>query len=213
MGENMASVLKDIKWLLNYIISIIMYAIIVILLLIGLVLLVYVIDFKIRGSRLETPLYGAYVIVSGSMEPLIRVRDAVIIKRCSEDNLKVNDVVTYRSEDPSFYGILITHRVINIEEVDGEKLYITKGDHNETVDRTPVKFSQIQGKVVMRVPKIGYIKYFLVEYYGWIIAIVIPSLGVIAYDIVKLFRNIKNNREGKKTEEKSGQKKVMVLEE
>ena len=210
MGDIMASVLKDIKWLLNYMISTIMYAIIVILLLIGAVLLVYFIDFKIRDSKFQTPLYGAYVIVSGSMEPLIKVRDAVIIKRASEDNIKVGDVVTYRSADPAFYGILITHRVVNIEDVNGEKTFITKGDNNETIDRIPVKFGQIQGKVVMRVPKIGYLKYFLIEYYGWIIAILFPSVAIISYDIVKLFRNIKNPN---KVVEKSNKKKVLVFEE
>ena len=210
MGDIMASVLKDIKWLLNYMISTIMYAIIVILLLIGVVLLVYFIDFKIHDSKFQTPLYGAYVIVSGSMEPLIKVRDAVIIKRASEDNIKVGDVVTYRSADPAFYGILITHRVVNIEDVNGEKTFITKGDNNETIDRTPVKFGQIQGKVVMRVPKIGYLKYFLIEYYGWIIAILFPSVAIISYDIVKLFRNIKNPN---KVVGKSNKKKVMVFEE
>ena len=190
-------VLKDIKWLLNYMISIVMYAIIVILLIVGVVLVAYFVDYKIYDSKMQTPLYGAYVIVSGSMEPLIKVRDAVIIKRTTEDNIKVGDVVTYRSYDPAFYGILITHRVINIEEQDGKKIYVTKGDNNETNDRMPVSFEQIQGKVVMRVPKIGYIKYFLVDYYGWIIAVVIPSLGIIAYDIVKLFRNVKKNKDEK----------------
>ena len=196
----MVSVLKDAKWLLNYMLSILMYAIIVMLLIVGAVLLVYFIDFKIRDSRLETPLYGAYVIVSGSMEPLIKVRDAVIVKRTTEDNIKVGDVITYRSLDNAFYGILITHRVVKIEETNGEKIFITKGDHNETIDRTPVKFGQVQGKVVMRVPKIGYLKYFLVENYGWIIAVVIPSLGVISYDIFKLFKSIKNKRDEKKKE-------------
>ena len=206
----MASVFKDIKWLLNYMLSTVMYAIIVILLLIGVVLIVYVADFKIRGSRLETPLYGAYVIVSGSMEPLIKVRDAVIIKRASEDNIKVGDVVTYRSTDPAFYGILITHRVINIENDENGKVFITKGDNNETVDRTPVNFNQIQGKVVMRVPKIGYLKYFLIEYYGWIIAVLVPSVAIISYDIVKLFRNIKHPE---RAQIKSNKKKVIVFEE
>lgn len=189
----MVGIFKDIKWLLNYMISIVMYSIIVWLLLVGAVLLVYFVDFKIRDSKVETPLYGAYVIVSGSMEPLIKVRDAVIVKRISIDNIKTGDVITYRSTDPAFYGILITHRVVNIEDKNGEKIFITKGDHNETIDRTPVSFSQIQGKVVMRVPKIGYIKYFLVDYYGWIIAVVVPSLGVIIYDVMKLFKKTKKN--------------------
>lgn len=209
MGDNMASVLKDAKWLLNYMISTIMYAIIVILVLVGVVLLSYFIDFTIKGRNLETPLYGAYVIVTGSMEPLIKVQDAVIIKRAEVEDIKVGDVVTYRSTDPSFYGILITHRVINIEDSNNEKIFITKGDHNNTIDRTPVKFNQIQGKVVMRVPKIGYIKYFLIEYYGWIIAVLVPSVAIISYDIVKLFKNVKNKQE----ERNDNKKKVIVIEE
>ncbi len=206
----MASVWKDFKWLVNYMATIVMYAIIVILLLVGVILVIYFIDFKIRDSRIETPLYGAYVIVSGSMEPIIKVRDAVVIKRCEVDDIKQGDVVTYRSLDEAFYGILITHRVVNIEEENGEKKFITKGDHNETIDRKPVSFDQIQGKVVMRIPKIGYLKYFLVDYYGWIIAVVIPSLGIIAYDIVKLYKKIRNK--GEVVAENNG-KKLMVIEE
>ena len=191
----MTSVWKDFKWLLNYMTSIVMYAIIVILLLVGAVLLAYFIDFKIRDSRVETPLYGAYVIVSGSMEPIIKVRDAVIVKRCEEDSINVGDVVTYRSLEDAYYGILITHRVVNIEEQNGQKVFITKGDHNETIDRKPVSFSQIQGKVVMRIPKIGYLKYFLIDYYGWIIAVLFPSVGIIGYDVVKYFKKLKNKEE------------------
>ena len=169
----------------------------------------YLVDFKIKGSQLRAPLYGAYVIVSGSMEPNIKIRDAVVIKRCDADKIKLGDVVTYRSTDESFYVILITHRVVNIEEKDGKMIYITKGDNNETIDKTPVEFNQIQGKVIMRIPKIGYLKYFLIDYYGWIIAIVIPSLGIIVFDIVKLFRKLKNKEEIGDTTKK----KVIAFEE
>ena len=194
----MTNVWKDVKWLLSYMTSIVMYSIIVVLILVGIILAVYFIDFKIRDSRIQTPLYGAYVIVSGSMEPIIKVHDAVLTKRCAEADINIGDVVTYKSLENAYYGVLITHRVVNIEEKDGEKLFITKGDHNETIDRSPIRFSQIQGKVIMRIPKIGYLKYFLVEYYGWILVVVIPCLGIISYDIVKLFKNIKNNKEKNK---------------
>ena len=186
----MAGVLKDIKWLINYMLSIIMYAVIVILILIGIILAAYVIDIKIRDSRVQAPLYSAYVIVSGSMEPIIKTRDAVVVRRCKIDDIKIGDVVTYRSMDDAFYGILITHRVVNIENVNGQKLFVTKGDNNETIDRSPIKFEQVLGKVAMRIPKIGYLKYFLTDYYGWIIAVVIPSLGIIIYDVMKLFKGI-----------------------
>ena len=200
----MVGVLKDIKWLINYMLSIILYAIIVILILIGIILAAYFVDFKIRDSRIEAPLYSAYVIVSGSMEPIIKVRDAVVVRRCEEEDIKVGDVVTYRSLDESYYGILITHRVVNIEMQNGEKIFITKGDNNETIDRSPIKFSQIQGKVAMRIPKIGYLKYFLTSHEGWIIAIVLPSIGIIGYDILKIFKIGKKKEDSNKSDNKRG---------
>lgn len=193
----MKKVLNDVKWLFNYMSSILMYAFIVIFILIGLLLVVYFVDSKRSMQKLEKPLYGAYVIVSGSMEPIIKIKDAVLIKRVNPDSIQRGDVVTYLSNDESYYGIMITHRVVNIQEENGEKIYYTKGDHNETVDRSPIKGDQIYGKVVMRIPKIGYIKYFLVSSYGWIIAIVIPSLGIIIYDILKILRNVKDDRKEK----------------
>ena len=183
--------------------TVFMYSIIVVLVLIGVVLLAYFIDLKKRGNSTEwqAPLYSAYVIMSGSMEPTIMTRDAIIIKRVDEDNLKVNDIVTYKSEDPYYYGIMITHRVVDIVTVDGKKVYVTKGDDNNTNDRLKVNIDQIYGKVVMVIPKIGYIQGFLATSYGWIIAVVIPCVGIIVYDIIKLIKNInKNNRSYKRRE-------------
>ena len=193
----MGNLWKEIKWLYNYMSSIVMYSIIVILILIGIALAAYYVDYRMAKGRLEAPLYGAYVIVSGSMEPIIKVRDAVVTRRVDSNEIKVGDVVTYQSRDEAFYGILITHRVVNIKEENGKKVFITKGDHNQTVDRLEVYGDQIYGKVIMRIPKIGYIKYFLVTSYGWIIAIVIPSLGIIIYDIMKIFKNMKKMRQNK----------------
>ena len=185
----------DIKWLFNYMTSILMYAIIVVLVLVGIILLAYFIDVTKRGRSTDwqPPLYGAYIIVSGSMEPIIKVNDAIVIKRTDATNIKVGDVITYKSVEPSYYGIMITHRVIDIINENGVTKYVTKGDHNETRDINPISIDQVYGKFIMRIPKIGYIQYFLATAYGWIIAIVIPCLGIIIYDIMKLVRTIRNN--------------------
>ena len=189
----MKNIWTDIKWLFNYITSILMYAIITVFVIIGGVLVAYFVDYRVKTNKVQAPLYGAYVIISGSMEPIIHVRDAVVIRRVDADSIKVGDVVTYRSIDESYYGILITHRVVDIKYENGKKIYVTKGDANQTIDRSPIEAGQIYGKVVMRIPKIGYIKYFLVSSYGWIIAVVVPSLGIIIYDIMKIFKNYKKN--------------------
>lgn len=194
----MKRIWNDIKWLYNYMMSIIMYAIIVILIFAGILLVAYYIDVKKSIKNVQTPLYSAYVIVSGSMEPIIKVRDAVLVRRYDPDDVNVGDVITYRATDETYYGILITHRVVDIQYENGKKLYITKGDNNPTIDRSPIEGNQIYGKVIMRIPKIGYIKYFLISSYGWIIAIVIPSLGIIIYDVMKIFKNLNNTKNKEK---------------
>lgn len=178
---------QKIKWWFNFISSIIMNAIIVILVLIGIIFLLYYID-VVKNSKTgnwQPPLYQAYVIISQSMEPSIHVQDAIVIKR--EDEYKVGDVCTYLSKNPSYFGIMITHRIIGVQEdTDGEKKYIFKGDNNYSADTLLVNKDQIYGKVIMKIPKIGYIQYFLSNAYGWIIAIVIPCVGIITFDIIKL---------------------------
>lgn len=196
----MKKILVNIKWLFNYMASILMYSVIVILLLVGVAVGAYYIDSKNAAGNGNIPLYGAYVILTGSMEPIIKPSDAVIIRRANEDDISVGDVVTYFSQDPSNYGILITHRVVNIQEENGEKKYITKGDHNNTVDISPVNYSQIYGKVIMRIPKVGYIKYFLVSSYGWIMVVIVPSILIVSYDIFKIGKTVHSNMKRKKGE-------------
>ena len=195
--------LSKIKWWGNFILTIIMNSVVVLLLLIGVLLLVYYVDVmkSMKTGENHEPLFQAYVIISQSMEPNIHVQDAIIIKR--EDNLKVGDVCTYISKNPSYLGIMITHRITGITTgPDGKKLYTFKGDNNFSADPMPVEEDQIYGKVIMKVPKIGYIQYFLSNAYGWIIAVVAPCVGIITFDIIKLIRikRLKRRRRGAQIE-------------
>ena len=93
--------------------------------------------------------------------------------------------------------VLIYQKIHDIDE-NGNKTYIFKGDANYSADQTAVYENQIYGKVIMRIPKIGYIQYFLSSAYGWIIAIVIPCIGIITFDIIKLVRNFKVGKKRKR---------------
>ena len=152
-----------------------------------------------KTGNWQPPLFQAYVIISQSMEPTIHVQDAIVIKR--EDNLQVGDVCTYLSKNPSYFGIMITHRIIGINtNENGEKVYIFKGDNNYSADPMPVQKDQIYGKVVMKIPKIGYVQYFLSNAYGWIIAIVVPCVGIIAFDVMKLIKTMNTTKKRKRGE-------------
>lgn len=93
-----------------------------------------------------------YVIVTGSMEPMIYAGDMVLIKTLAPEELKVGDVIQYKSNE-----VFIFHRVIDIVE-DKRKgtLYQTKGDNNTIADLELVKPQDIYGKVIYTIPKIGW---------------------------------------------------------
>jgi len=179
---------------IKFILSVLSYALFILLLLIGATLLVYVVDIKIKESKgiVPTPKYNAYVVLTGSMIPEILVNDVVVTKRVEPEELKVGDIITFISTDSRFSGITITHRIkqVFVDPVTGEYSFETKGDNNNTVDFTHAKASNVLGKVILKVPKLGYIQMFLATKGGWILVILIPCLVVLSYDIMKLMKTI-----------------------
>lgn len=190
------SILEIIKKIIHYITTIIMYSVFLIMILVAIVFLMYFIDLKKNEAtgKHEPPLFSAYVIISNSMDPTIKVQDAIVIKRVEGEEIKKGDVITFVSTDNRFYGITITHRVVGVIKMsDGKYMFRTKGDHNNIEDSTLVSEDYVTGKVILKIPKIGYIQYFLSQSYGWIVAIVIPCLGIVVYDVIKLIKLIAKN--------------------
>lgn len=80
--------------------------------------------------------YTYFVVATGSMSGTIEVNDVVIVKL--EDEVKVNDIITYKGDDNEF----ITHRVV---KKIGNQI-ITQGDVNNTEDE-PITKSDVVGTV------------------------------------------------------------------
>ncbi|MDO5569777.1 MAG: signal peptidase I [bacterium] len=175
---------------IQYVLGVLSYALFILLFLIGIILLIYVADIKIREAKGDTtpPMFNAYVVLTGSMKPNIDVNDVVITKKKGEGTLKIGDVITFVSADPRYSGVIITHRIVDVILENGVYFYRTKGDNNDSVDMTLTSHSNVVGKVFMTVPYLGYVQSFLATSRGWIIVILIPWLIVIAYDIMKLFK-------------------------
>lgn len=184
--------------LFKVIIGVISYAIFIWLLFIGVTLLVYVLDIKIRAYKgdYSTPTYNAYVVLTGSMLPEIQVYDVVVTKKIDAANLKIGDVITFSSADSRFLGTTITHRIIKKNYSAETKSYTfqTKGDNNNVADSALVPQNNIYGKVILKIPKLGYLQEFLASDGGWIIVILIPCLAVISFDIVKLAKGLKRKK-------------------
>lgn len=137
----------------------------------------------------ETPSFlgiKTYVIISGSMEPNIKIGDIVItqnIKR-KEESIKVGDVIAYRKGQT-----VITHRITNIEKDENGILRIaTKGDNNNTEDNERILINNIEGKAIATIPKIGYITLLLKD------KIIIILIFIIAYIYIGQTEKVKRRQ-------------------
>ena len=136
------------------------------------------------------PPFGLYTIISGSMEPSIRVYDVVVsVSERDLSKVKVGDIITFISTWDVNYGKTITHRVVSVSKnTRGEYQFKTKGDNNEASDGAIVNQANFVGKVVMRLPQLGRLQFFLATKMGWFMIVFIPALGVIIYDMLKIFK-------------------------
>ena len=101
------------------------------------------------------PIYPS-VIATGSMEPMIKPGDVILVRKTVDmegiNNLKVGDVIQFKRDN-----ILISHRIIDIINDEKEGLsFRTKGDNNSGADTELVKPQDIRGIIVYNVPKIGW---------------------------------------------------------
>lgn len=125
--------------------------------------------------------YGVVRIQSGSMEPAIHTGDFILIKKTPASDIKVGDIITFKSEDPAIYGKPNTHRVEEIiTSSDGVIEFVTKGDANLVSDTITAKADRLYGKYVSTLTAVGAIfKIVSKPYVFWPVILII--FGLIAY--------------------------------
>lgn len=98
--------------------------------------------------------YWIAVIGSGSMSPTIEVGDAIIIDksyRKHPEHLKVGEILVFKVHDTIY-----THRIIDIDEVNGSYSITTKGDRKgQATDTWRVTNDDIVGIVKFKIPAVG----------------------------------------------------------
>lgn len=179
------------KKIFKFISRSISFTLIIFLMIIASFLILYVVSTKIADKKGETPPYSLYTIVSESMVPELKVYDVILVKKTEPSKLKEKDIITFYSSNPYFGTTPITHRIINIEkDEDSDLVFEVKGDNNKIPDQDKVISSNIIGKVILKFPEFGKIQFFLASKGGYIIAILIPALIILSYDIYKLIKLI-----------------------
>ena len=113
--------------------------------------------------------YDAYVVVSGSMEPNIPVGSLVYSHKEDPASLQAGDVIVF--VDPARGTTPITHRIVENDPAAGT--IITKGDANENRDVNPAAYDNVLGKVVLHIPRMGFIAAMLTSTLGKVITVLL----------------------------------------
>jgi signal peptidase I len=125
-------------------------------------------------------------VMSGSMEPALRVGSVVLSQKIDTTTLKPGDIITFNSVKEQ--GGTITHRILRINQAQGVTVFTVKGDANKTADIDPVKAADIQGKVLFSIPLLGYVSVWMKTPIGFIVLVILPAAIIIISEIW----NIKN---------------------
>ena len=152
-------------------------------LLIVLISLIIIVQ-KVTNNKESFFGYRIFRVQTGSMIPKYQIGDVILVKKQDVDKIKVGDDVTYLGESSSVKGILITHRVIDIQEVDGKKEFHTQGIANNLEDPV-VHGNQINGVVQFKMPILTLLCKLLNNKYIFYFGAVLPLTLYIFFRVLK----------------------------
>lgn len=183
--KNDNTIISKITYISRFVLRAFLISLLCLLLGFGLFIFVYIGDLVLNTNN---PLFSTYVIVSPSMVPTIKIDDAIIVKRVDNDNYKIGDVITFKSNDENYKGLAVTHRIVDKQSLDGDtSVYTTKGDNNMIIDPVSVKTDSIYGKVLFKVPSVGKIQDFFSHPANYLLCLLIVGFIFILYDVTRIF--------------------------
>lgn len=164
------------------IIGIILCVILIPILIINLTLIV-----KSYTNKDAVPSIGGtfpLIVLTDSMYPAIESGDLIICHTIDAEDVKVDDVISFF--DPAGNGTsIVTHRVIEIVEDGGEVSFRTRGDNNNTEDKSLVPADKLVGVYKSRIPNAGHVAMFMQSTTGLIVCVVLPIILLVGYDVIR----------------------------
>lgn len=114
------------------------------------------------------------VIISGSMEPILKVGGILYYEKINLDDFKKDDILVYQLNEH-----IVSHRIVNINEYGFE----TKGDNNNSNDSYIVDKNNVIGRGNnWSIPYIGYYADFIYNHKYLLIVMIILSYFNICFN-------------------------------
>ena len=124
-------------------------------------------------------------VMSDSMSPTFNAGDLIIIRKCTPATLEEGDIITFHAIINNEFA-LNTHRIAEIQDQNGARSYVTKGDNNVIADTHIISDGDIVGRYVGKLPGFGKIVDFLSGSMGFLLVIVLPLLVFFVYQVYHL---------------------------
>lgn len=122
--------------------------------------------------------FRVFVVLTDSMNPIIKSGDLLVSYRIDYDKLKNNDIITYQPNGFEY----VTHRIVETTANNNE--IITKGDRNEWED-PPHSPSPKEYKYVFKIPFLGGLLNYFQSIWTWILLITLFFIGKIFRLLIK----------------------------
>lgn len=148
------------------------------------------------GFMFIGPMFGwdTHPVLSGSMEPALEVGELIVTKPVKLEEVKMGDIITFQTDEQT-----ISHRVVNIIEIDERPWFQTKGDANEELDSNLVSSEGKEvRKVVFHVLYLGFAAQFMKNKWVFLALIGIPALILIGMFGRDFWKGILEKKEKRK---------------
>lgn len=173
--------------------SVVIDVLIVIVFIISLLVVIASITAKRDNGQANVFGYTVNSVQTDSMEPKINEGDLIVSKVVTEANksnflLEKGEIVSFYNDLENGQKILITHRIYETRDAGNTRIYTTWGDNRVSAPApdVPITINEIQSVYLFRIPLLGHFIDFLKTPLGFIICLVLPLLGFIAWQAYKL---------------------------
>lgn len=137
-------------------------------------------------------------VATESMEPELPVGSIIISKKTDIEDIEVGDIISFHSRESYMAGQIVTHRVVEIKEIEGEICLVTRGDSNNSVDGYYVTGENLVGKIIYVMEQGGFITTvysLLTNKIGFFTIVIVPVLILVTVimqeNVKKITKEIK----------------------
>jgi len=131
-------------------------------------------------------------VVSQSMEPLIETGSFIVVEKVDPNDIKVDDIIIFKSDDPEIKDSFNTHKVVEIIGDNDE--FVTRGINNPRNDIYTAKSENVYGRYVKNATLLNrFTKWFTTPLGLLITIIIIIAVCLMTYlpGIIKAFKEDK----------------------